>query len=140
MADENLAEQNRRKLAEHLQKLQQGGKSGARSKPGQAGAEEQAEPDPAREPPRPPPKPPGWEAWKQAHGGRIHHVREVDAGKLAEQADYKILELKPGASKEEVRRNFNRLAKQYHPDLGGDAEIFQAMQAAYKRLMKAKGG
>ena len=67
----------------------------------------------------------------------MHTVREVDAAQLAEAADYKLLELKPGASKEEVRHAYNRLAKQFHPDLGGDAEIFQAMTAAYKRLLKS---
>lgn len=133
MADDSLADANRRKLEEHLAKMQQsGGKS--RAKDSSDNAKRQAEP--TREMPKPPPKPPGWEAWKKAHGGRIHTVREVDANKLAEEADYKLLECKPGTPKEEVRKNFNRLAKQFHPDLGGDAEIFQAMQAAYKRIMK----
>jgi DnaJ-domain-containing protein 1 len=124
MADNSLAEANRRKLEEHLARLQQSG--------GKLPPEEKAK----RGIPQPPPIPPGWEAWKQAHGGRMHTVREVDGAKLAEAADFKLLELKPGASKDEIRKSFNRLAKQYHPDLGGDAEIFQAMQAAYKRLMK----
>lgn len=133
MADDSLADANRRKLEQHLARMQQrGGKAAGKDTADNA----KAQADPTREPPRPPPKPPGWEAWKKAHGARIHTVREVDADKLAEAADYKILELKPGAPKEEVRKNFNRLAKQYHPDLGGDAEIFQAIQAAYKRIMK----
>jgi DnaJ domain len=133
MADETQAELNRRKLAEHLAKLKaSGGKIERSADPlGNAGGAQGAQGVPP-----PPPPPSGWEAWKQAHGGRMHTVREVDAGKLAEAADFKILELKPGASKEEIRHSYNRLAKQFHPDLGGDAEIFQAMTAAYKRLLK----
>jgi hypothetical protein len=134
MANEDIAEANRRKLEAHLAKLKAtGGKSAAKDTADTA----KAQADPARGVPPPPPRPPGWEAWKKAHGGRIHSVREVDAGQAAQAADFKLLELKPGASQEEIRRNFNRLAKQFHPDLGGDAEIFQAMQAAYKRLLKS---
>ena len=133
MADDSLADANRRKLEQHLAQMQQrGGKAAGKDTADNA----KAQADPTREPPRPPPKPPGWEAWKKAHGGRLHTVQEIDAGALTQAADYQLLELKPGASKVEVKRNFNRLAKQFHPDLGGDAEIFQAMQAAYKRLMK----
>ena len=132
MADSSQAEANRRKLEEHLAKLKASGGKVAR----EPGTADSAQAD-AQRPPPPPPPPPGWDAWKKAHGGRMHTVREVDAAQLAEAADYKLLELKPGASKEEVRHAYNRLAKQFHPDLGGDAEIFQAMTAAYKRLLKS---
>ena len=133
MADSTQADANRRKLEEHLAKLKASGGQAAKEKP----TVEQVKGQPGRQgPPPPPPPPPGWDAWKKAHGGRMHTIHEVDAAQLAEAADYKMLELKPGATKEEVRRNYNRLAKQYHPDLGGDAEIFQAMTAAYKRLLK----
>jgi len=133
MADENLAEANRRKLEEHLAKLQERGGTPA-GKDAADNAKRQA--DPGKEVPKPPPPPPGWEAWKKAHAGRVHTVKYRDAAELAEEADYKLLEIKRGATKEEVKKAFNRLAKEHHPDLGGDAEIFQAMQAAYKRLMK----
>ena len=137
MAEESAAERNRRKLAEHLAKLQEHGGKVPGGKDAKDNARRQADPGAAGgDLPRPPPIPPGWEAWKKAHGGRLHTVREVDAGALTQAADYQLLELQAGASKVEVKRNFNRLAKQVHPDLGGDAEIFQAMQAAYKRLMK----
>ncbi len=131
MAEEDLAAQNRRKLEEHLARLQQDGKVPPKGKQGaaQGAGAEQA--------PKPPPIPPGWEAWKKAHGQRIHSVRHVDAKEAADKADYKLLGLEPGASREEIRRAFGKLAKEYHPDVGGDAEIFQAMQAAYKRLTKA---
>ncbi|HKI97452.1 MAG TPA: J domain-containing protein [bacterium] len=136
MANESVAEQNRRKLEEHLAKVrEQGGKVGG-GKDTADNAKAQA--DPTREIPKAPPPPPGWEAWKKAHGGRLHQVRYVDAGKAAEAADYKLLDLKPGASREEIRKAFARLAQEHHPDHGGDAEIFAAMQVAYKRLMKDK--
>ncbi len=133
------AQQNRDKLAEHLANLKaQGGKS---EKPRrEADHSESPGGDNQREVPKPRPKPPpqpqGWDAWKQIHGNRIHSIDPQDKQRMAEEADYRTLELKPGASKEEVKRGFNRLAKQYHPDTGGDAEIFQAMLAAYNRIMK----
>ncbi len=39
-----------------------------------------------------------------------------------------------------MKKAFNTLAKQHHPDLGGDPEIFQAMRAAHDRIMKKHGG
>jgi hypothetical protein len=141
MADEenagDRAGQNKRKLEEYLARMRESGKvpppaSGEDGGEGGAGTEEGA----PKKPPKPPPRPPGWDAWKRVHGGKMHEIRGEDQQKAAEKADYKLLELKPGASREEVKRNFNRLAKQYHPDLGGDAEIFQAMRAAYNRIMK----
>lgn len=132
------ARQNRDKLAEHLANLKaQGGKAEKPEKPGRdAGNSESAGEDNQREVPKPPPQPKGWDTWKQTHGNRIHSISQQDKQRMAEEADYRTLDLQPGASKEEVKRGFNRLAKQYHPDTGGDAEIFQAMLAAYRRLMK----
>jgi hypothetical protein len=130
MADDPRAEQNRRKLAAHLEALARDG--------GKAGSPGGGTPGPAPEPtgaPPPPPKPPGWEAWKQAHAARLHTVRYVEDG--ADAADYALLGLKPGAPAADVRRNFRRLARQHHPDHGGEAEIFAALQAAYRRITGA---
>lgn len=137
MSDDQLAREqaarNRRKLEEHLARLKAQG--GLPPKKEARGAEpERAE---AKQPPREPPKPPGWEAWKKAHASRIHTVQRVNEAQAAEEADYRILEIEPGASKDEIRRAFHHLAKTYHPDHGGDEGIFQAMLAAYDRLMKA---
>ena len=42
---------------------------------------------------------------------------------------YKVLGLEPGASDEEVKQAYRRLAKKYHPDLNpGDAEAARKMQ------------
>ena len=51
---------------------------------------------------------------------------------------YKVLGLEPGASDEEVKQAYRRLAKKYHPDLNpGDAEAARKMQEvneAYDRI------
>ncbi len=48
----------------------------------------------------------------------------------------KILGLKPGATRKEIRRARNRLAKQYHPDLGeGHEEKMKEINEAYRQLM-----
>ena len=137
MSDDQLAREqaarNRRKLEEHLARLKADG--GLPPKEEARGAEpERSE---AKQPTREPPKPPGWEAWKKAHAGRFQTVQPVNEAQAAEKADYRILEIEPGASKDEIRRAFHHLAKTYHPDHGGDEGIFQAMLAAYDRLMKA---
>lgn len=141
MSDDQLAREqaarNRRKLEEHLARLKAQG--GLQPKEEARGAEpERAEAkQPPREPPKQPPKPPGWEAWKKAHAGRFRTVQPVNEAQAAEEADYRILEIERGASKDEIRRAFHQLAKTYHPDHGGDEGIFLAMLAAYDRLMKA---
>ncbi len=50
---------------------------------------------------------------------------------------YRILELKPGATLDEVRRAYRRLAKVHHPDAAGEAALprFLAIQAAYEQLL-----
>lgn len=47
---------------------------------------------------------------------------------------YKILGLQPGASPEEIRQAYRRVATKYHPDTGGDAWVFQQVQQAYEEL------
>lgn len=45
-----------------------------------------------------------------------------------------LLGLKPGASKEEIKEAFRRLAMQNHPDRGGDIEYFKLINNAYNKL------
>lgn len=51
--------------------------------------------------------------------------------------NYQILGLSYGASKEEVKKAFRKLAHIHHPDKGGDPEKFKAINRAYQELMKA---
>lgn len=49
--------------------------------------------------------------------------------------DYAVLGLPPGATLQEVKAAYRRLAKVYHPDAGGDPEIFVKIHAAYQKLV-----
>ena len=99
---QSIAEQNRRKLEEHLANLQSGG---LKPKESSKSADQAAEGK--KKIPKPPPKPAAWEAWKRAHGGRMHQMRPVNMEELAREADFRLLDLKPGASQEEIKRNFS---------------------------------
>ena len=50
---------------------------------------------------------------------------------------YRILGLPPGATLDEVKRAYRRLAKVHHPDAAGEAALprFLAIQAAYEQLL-----
>jgi DnaJ like chaperone protein len=61
---------------------------------------------------------------------------------------YKILEIKPDATDEELKKAYRRMAVKYHPDkvahLGEDVkrgatEKFQQVQAAYEEIRKQRG-
>ena len=54
---------------------------------------------------------------------------------------YRELGIAPGASLNEIRSAYRRLAKQYHPDAAGDRALprFLAIQAAYERLVGLRG-
>lgn len=69
--------------------------------------------------------------------------REPRARREAEEDPYKILGLQPGATKEEIRAAYKKMASQYHPDkvqhLGEDFqrlahEKFLAIQRAYDKV------
>lgn len=49
---------------------------------------------------------------------------------------YQILGLQPGASKDDIKKAFKKLAKQYHPDVAsGSADRFKEISEAYEALM-----
>lgn len=47
---------------------------------------------------------------------------------------YQILGIKPGASEDEIKKAYRRLASKHHPDKGGDTKKFQEIQSAYDTL------
>jgi curved DNA-binding protein CbpA len=47
---------------------------------------------------------------------------------------YKILKVKNDASSEEIEAAFRKLSKRYHPDRGGDKEVYSLIQEAYQTL------
>lgn len=49
---------------------------------------------------------------------------------------YEILELNEDATVEQVRKNYLRLAKKYHPDQGGNSQMFELISQAYECLSK----
>jgi curved DNA-binding protein CbpA len=51
---------------------------------------------------------------------------------------YRVLELEPGASLADMKKNLRRLRLQHHPDKGGDGEKFSALQEAYDILSDEK--
>jgi len=54
-------------------------------------------------------------------------------------ADWRTFGLEPGRSEDEVRARWRQLAKQLHPDAGGDPAAFVRMQAVYQRLLATPG-
>ncbi|USE37174.1 J domain-containing protein [Endozoicomonas sp. SCSIO W0465] len=74
--------------------------------------------------------PPEWWGWDAGLEGEKVHSYDPD--------DLVVLgldrESEPGSN--ELKKAYRRLALQHHPDKGGDVEKFQALDAAYNRLIK----
>ena len=47
---------------------------------------------------------------------------------------YKILDVAKGASQDEIKKAFRKLAHKYHPDRGGDEKKFKEINEAYQTL------
>ena len=144
MSEEDLAQevaaQNKRKLEEHLRRMREKGPQAAKAeeqaeraqgqRPGQAGAQARQQgpgPNKARE---------AWEAWKRYHGRRVHNLGDRQALPPQPSDDLKLLGLQPGATQNDIRKAYYKLAKTHHPDAGGKPEQFQALLEAYERLSK----
>ncbi|MFM7085573.1 MAG: DnaJ domain-containing protein [Cyanobium sp.] len=73
--------------------------------------------------------------------GRRNGRQRTAAGEAAgSQADPRLealwlLGLEAGAGPEAIKRAYRQLAKRHHPDLGGDAEAFLRLDAAYRLLL-----
>jgi curved DNA-binding protein CbpA len=55
---------------------------------------------------------------------------------LARQQALNVLGLPSNATRQQIKRRYRTLAKQYHPDRGGDQQQMQRIIAAYELLMK----
>ena len=49
---------------------------------------------------------------------------------------YEILEVNEDSSIDQIRKNYLKLAKKYHPDQGGNCEMFELISQAYECLSK----
>ena len=47
-----------------------------------------------------------------------------------------VLGLPPHATPAQIKQRYRKLAKRYHPDLGGDPHQMQRLTAAYELLMR----
>ena len=47
---------------------------------------------------------------------------------------YDVLEIEPDATPSEIKQAYHRLAQKYHPDKGGNPELFQRVKKAYEIL------
>jgi len=54
---------------------------------------------------------------------------------LTREQAARLLELTLPSTPSQVKRAYRRLARQHHPDRGGDVRRFHALQAAYQRLV-----
>ena len=52
----------------------------------------------------------------------------------SQQTPYQILGVSPRASLEEIKRRYRTLAKEHHPDKGGDPKVFARIVNAYETL------
>jgi hypothetical protein len=66
------------------------------------------------------------------------HNERVDET-VGQQDCFALLELTPPYTVEAVKRAYRRLAKQHHPDRGGAADHFLALQNAYRQALDALG-
>ena len=51
---------------------------------------------------------------------------------------YKILEIEKTASRDEIKKAYRQKALVFHPDKGGDEEIFKKITKAYEMLQNPK--
>jgi hypothetical protein len=55
---------------------------------------------------------------------------------VTHSSSYEILELTAGATLDQVKAAYRRLAPQVHPDLGGSHELFRQVREAYVTLTR----
>lgn len=66
---------------------------------------------------------------------RFRRVAEMLAGGQARAAARQVLGVSADATADEIKAAYRQLAKQHHPDAGGDAEQFARISTAYEALI-----
>jgi len=66
-------------------------------------------------------------------------TRRTVAEELTREEAARLLGLGLPCSPGQVKRAYRRQARQHHPDRGGDARVFHALQRAYERLSEGAG-
>ena len=54
------------------------------------------------------------------------------------QNPYDILGVKPGDDEQKIKNAYRKLAKEHHPDTGGDVKKFQQVNEAYEHIKSGK--
>lgn len=82
------------------------------------------------------------------HAADVRSIAAMFAPRADPNADYRVLEVAPDASDDEVRKAYRRMSMKHHPDkvahLGPEfqraaTEKFQRVNAAYAAIKKARG-
>lgn len=58
--------------------------------------------------------------------------------KILGMSAYQVLNIQPHCSDEDVKTAYRKFARLYHPDKGGDAELFQKYTTAYETIKKLR--
>ena len=72
--------------------------------------------------------------WKGAFKQMFDTVEEATV-ELGNDNPLRILGLNFGATIDDIKKAFRKLALKFHPDKGGDESIFRKIMAAYKILV-----
>ena len=62
--------------------------------------------------------------------------RSMAAGEMTEEEAYFILEVRQGATKEDIQRAFKRMMMEFHPDRQGNAYMATKINQARETLLK----
>jgi DnaJ-class molecular chaperone len=72
--------------------------------------------------------------WKDAFAYVMNDTQAAEI--IKDDSPWGILGIAIGATIDEIKKAFHKLALQYHPDKGGNADMFMKVQAAYYTLLK----